>query len=508
MGLHGFVRNNRNLLIVQRILDGIPGFIVLLVVIGITLGALFAPEIIVPMAAMLAFYSSARFCLAAHAYVYGLKFIRQAENTDWRARYSTHHNALMWEAVQHIVIIPNYNEPLAVLRKSLENIAQSPEAAQITIVLAMEAAEPGSIEKARALQMQFKGRFAHIAYTVHPAGLPGEIRCKSANQAWAARHIRNELIEQRGMNIDHVVITTMDSDTLWHKDYFTALTYHFAVDPNRHHRFWQAPIRYHGNIHHIDPMLRLSAVYPNAMELAYLAAPWWSSLPISSYSLSLRLLDDCDYWDADVIADEWHMYIKAFFQRRAELELVPIYLPFLATMVTGETLWHSFRNRYAQIVRHAWGSKEIGYTISKMRPEVDMWRSLRLLLSVSHDLIISGAGWLFLTLGSQLPLLLHDEIREYFFFVGWRMFPYVLFQVAFMMVLVVTVLVLFLDIRTRPPRPADAIRSPIRTFIGFLLLPVFMVGFVVAPLLHAQMRLLAGNGLAFEVTAKDISPTR
>jgi len=70
------------------------------------------------------------------------------------------------------------------------------------------------------------------------------MQCKSANQAWAARWIKRKLVDQLGYNIDHIVVTTMDADTLWHEDYFEALTYLFATNPDRHLRFWQAPIRY------------------------------------------------------------------------------------------------------------------------------------------------------------------------------------------------------------------------------------------------------------------------
>ena len=44
-------------------------------------------------------------------------------------------------------------------------------------------------------------------------------------------------------------------------------------------------------------------------------------MPMSSYSLSLRLLEMSGYWDADVIADEWHMFVKAFFARNGEVKV-------------------------------------------------------------------------------------------------------------------------------------------------------------------------------------------
>ncbi|GAB4508704.1 MAG: hypothetical protein OHK0046_01930 [Anaerolineae bacterium] len=490
---------------VDRGLDAIPGLFVLLALSLAIVGAAIMPYGIVWLAVLAAGYSGARFVFSARAFVRGLEYIRQAEVTDWRARYAAEVTAdsLPWEHVHHVVLIPNYNEPLEILHKTLDRLAESAEALQMTIVLAMEAAEPDSAAKGEALQAAYAGRFAALLYTVHPVGLPGETRCKSANLAWAGRWIKRQLVDQGGDVPESIVVTAMDADTLWHPQYFTALTYHFALDPQRHQRFWQAPIRYHGNIYSLHPMFRLSSVYANAMELAYLAAAWWSSLPISSYSLSLRLLESSGYWDTNVIADEWHMYIKAFFAQRGDVTLQPIYLPFLATAVTGRTFWEGFWNRYHQTVRHAWGSKEIGYTIAQMWAQPNTPGAGRLFLTVTHDLINTGAGWVFITAGSQLPVLFYPTLLNEMLGGGWLTVPFVLFQIIALIIAGLGLFCLLMDMRLRPPRPAPPTpRERWQTALGFVLLPIFVFFFVVLPVLHAQMRLLLGQSLTFEVTAK------
>ena len=201
----------------------------------------------------------------------------------------------------------------------------------------MEAAEDGCIEKAECLQREFAGRFKHIYYTVHPRGLPSEMQCKSANEAWAARWIKRRLVDELGYDLDHILVTTMDADTLWHPNHFYALTYLFAINPDRHLRFWQGQIRYHSNVWEISPPMRLLNAYSTALELGYLGGAWWMLMPMSSYSLSLRLLDTSGYWDSDVIADEWHMFVKAFFARNGEVKVERVFLPFLAQATTGDS---------------------------------------------------------------------------------------------------------------------------------------------------------------------------
>jgi hypothetical protein len=343
---------------------------------------------------------------------------------------------------------------------------------------------------------------------VHPADLPGEMQCKSANLAWAGRWIKHKLVDEEGINLEHIVVTSMDADTLWHQHYFSALTYYFATDPDRHSRFWQAPIRYHSNIYQVNPLIRLVNAYSTAIELAYLTADWWASMPISSYSLSMKLLDDSGYWDTDVIADEWHMYIKAFFVRRTTLSLEPVYLPFLASSVTGENFWDLCKNRYQQSLRHAWGSKEIGYAVGNMLKFPDLvparlLRLLRLLLSVAHDIILSGAGWVVLLLGANLPLLLHPWLLETVLTERLYYPPMLLLQTAFTLFFVLGILFYVVDVSVRPPRPSPpTYPEGLLTTVGFLALPLLLVAFVTVPILHAQAWLLSGTPLIFKVSSK------
>lgn len=485
-------------LITRHLFDAIPGILILLMIAFCLVAAWWLPHILVALAAGLSVYVLIRFILVALASVRGLQRIRQWEAVDW-SQYPVN------DATHHLVIIPNYNEPLNILHRTLDRLALSQEAQRMTVVLAMEAAEPHAVDKAKQLQAAYKGMFAHLVYTLHPAGLPGEMQCKSANQAWAARWAKHYLVNEHGYPLDYIIVTTMDADTLWHPDYFTALAVQFNRDPARHHTFWQAPIRYHANIYDVNPVTRSMNVYTTATELGYLRATWWQSLPISSYSLSLSLLHDADYWDTDVIADEWHMYIKAFFATGGQVKLQPIYLPFLAYIVTGDTLLDAFRNRYKQTLRHAWGSQEIGYALGQMlrQPASNPWRSWMLLLAVAHDLLLSSVGWVLLTVGSQLPFLLHSDMRASLLANPLDYAPFVIMQLVNVVLFVLGLLLLWLDIRTRPPRPQPAThRENLLSLIGFALLPIFGILFVILPMFHAQFQLLFSKKLAFRVTAK------
>ncbi len=492
----------------ERVLDGIPGYLAWLALLLCIVLSFTSPRTLLLIAALLGFYSAIRFLLAGMANVLGLRHIKTWRQMDWRAVYAANadDHALPWEAVHHVVIVPNYKEPVEVLRCTLERLALQDSAdRQMTVVLAMEAAEVNCAEKAELLLREFKYQFAHMFYTVHPRGLPGEMQCKSANQAWAARWIRRHLVDELGFNLDHIVVTTMDADTLWHPHHFQALTCLFALHPERHMRFWQAPIRYHGNIWDISPLLRLVNAYSGALELAYLASPWWTALPMSSYALSLRLLDSSGYWDADVIADEWHMFIKAYFARGGGVKLEPIFLPFLAQAAGGRNLLDAFRNRYLQTLRHAWGSKEVGYMVAKLleHPELQFWPAFRLLFRIAHDILLAGAGWIILTVGSQLPFLVHPGLLGQILSEGLNNPIFLLLQVSFSLVSILGIVFWYQDVISRPPRPTrQPVGEAILTLISFPLLPVLTLLVVAIPTLQAQTRLMIGIPLQFQVTKK------
>lgn len=507
----------------ERVLDGIPGFLAWFAFLFSIASAVAFPRTLLLIAALLGTYTAIRFFLAAIANLIGLEKIQEAESKDWKAYYLTLRDdaSLDWELVQHLVIIPNYKEEMAVLRRSLDALKIQYQAKKrIIIVLAMEAGEDDCVEKAETLRHEYSEFFKHFYYTVHPRGLAGEMQCKSANEAWATRWAKRHLVDELGYELDHICVTTMDADTRWHPKYFYALTSLFALDAQRHHRFWQAPMRYHGNIWEINPLLQIVNAYATTFELSYLASPWWLAMPMSSYSLSLRLLDSSGYWDGDVIADEWHMYIKAYFARGGKLSLKEIMLPFLADATVGKGLVGELRERYLQTLRHAWGSKELGYMLAKMidHPEVEFWPALRLLFRISHDILLAGAGWVLITVGSQLPVLLHPEIapiqlsailenpmmgiasgiQNIISQPSW-----LLLVTASLAVLVLAFFFWLLDMRVRPPRThPPTLMERFWTILSFPLMPILTLIVLAIPTIQAQTLLLIGVPLQFRVSKK------
>ncbi len=485
----------------QRMLDALPAMMTGSIVL-VTLVALFyAPFALSVVTLIWVWYLVARFSFALYSHLRGLRHIKTANQQNWRELYTqfrtTHADSLSWEAVHHIILMPSYGEPIEVLRQSLSQLSTSDEASAMTVVLAMEAREKDGFAKASQLRDEFAPRFERILITQHPYGVEGELAGKSSNTNYAIRQASIEVL--RHHPAENIVVTVMDADTQWHSRYFSALTYAFITHPDRYHAFWQAPIRYHGKIEELHPALRLINVFASALELSYLSS-WWLSLPISSYSLSFKLLQSCDFWDANVIAEDWHMFLKAYFAKNGRVRVNAIYLPFIASVVGGDTFWQAVRNRYHQTVRHALGSREIGYTWANITqsPDIPIHKRMRLFGRVTHDILAASAGWTLLVLGGQVVPFIHG-LGVY----GGNWGVFIGLQVAFFMLTLMAISFWLIDNHVRgEPLIPKGWGERFHTVLGFVMFPALTVFLLTLPVFHAQWWLLTGTQLVYRVAPK------
>jgi diadenosine tetraphosphate (Ap4A) HIT family hydrolase len=94
----------------------------------------------------------------------------------------------------HVFVIPNYCESLPILQKTLEKLAAHGSAnTSYVAVLAMEATEHNSREKAEHLKREFGASFREVLTTIHPADIPGEARGKGSNGMCSNCIISSEL---------------------------------------------------------------------------------------------------------------------------------------------------------------------------------------------------------------------------------------------------------------------------------------------------------------------------
>jgi hypothetical protein len=503
-----------------RFLEIIPGAVALILISSLVWGYLWFPqEIAVGLLIFDVYWLWKSWTIAYHV-MKGERIIRRHQSTDWRAEYervaATALRVLPWEAVKHVVIIPNYKESAEKLRQTLQAMAETAGARESVIpVLAMEDCEPGVAEKAKLLAAEFDGRFFDLLMTFHPYGLPGEVRGKSSNQAWGARCAVEELVGYRGIDIDHLTVTSCDADTIFPQQYFECLTFHFATDPARHRRFWQAPIFFYNNIWQVPAPLRVPNALAGLIHLSRLSRKRKVLFSQSTYSLSMRMCHDVGYWDTDVIPEDWHMFLKCFYRLGGTVDVRPIHLPIGNDGALSHTPRETFVNQYLQVRRWAWGAVDIPYAIQEMfrRQEIPFLRRIGRAWYIFENHITWSTQWFFITLGGFIPtcywLITGVEVIPQWFYIdnlfggtflpGWLTITTIILTPC----LICYLILITTDARMRPPAPRSFTRF--RHAIGlvqWLAIPPITFFFSCLPALDSQLRLMIGKRMEYRVTEK------
>jgi len=408
---------------------------------------------------------------------------------------------LDWQRVQHIVVIPTYQEPLSTLRRTLQNLTkQTFPKENLSIVVSFEAREgEAAKEKARKLKKEFNNRFGNLMMVFHP-DLPGEVKGKSSNVAWGAKLAKQRLIDQQKHNIDYATITSNDADALVHPQYFAYLTFKFLDDPRRYEKTWQSAIQFYNNIWKLPAATRAYNRMSSVVQTGILLRKD-RLINFSTYSISLKLVDRVGYWDTDVIPEDYRMFFKLFYATKGRLEVEPIFLPSFCDAAEAKGFWKTMKNQYEQVKRWAWGVSDDAYIIFKWLtvPKMPLAEKTIRSFYVVKDHILWPVNWFAITLGANIPPLLNKDFGRTI--IG-RTLPQVSSGILTLS-LVALAAIIFVDWRQKPQAPEGTTwwKKALMPF-EFVLLPVVGFFFTALPGLDAHTRLLLGRYLEYRVTEK------
>jgi cellulose synthase/poly-beta-1,6-N-acetylglucosamine synthase-like glycosyltransferase len=205
----------------------------------------------------------------------------------------------------------------------------------------MEEREPGARNMSEKLAARFKDEYHCLMTSFHPSDLPGEVPGKATNATWAVRCGCQELVEQQGIPLSQIVVTVADSDSILHPGYFSELTRQFVADPRRYSLIWQAPIFLDNDIWRTSPVIRLMTFFSNAITNGDYFNPLEAKFPYSTYSISMSLLEEVNYWDPTLLAEDVNIFMRAFFKKGGQAFVQHILLPVHGNPIYGENLWHA-----------------------------------------------------------------------------------------------------------------------------------------------------------------------
>jgi hypothetical protein len=260
-----------------------------------------------------------------------------------------------WESVMHYVIIANYKEEIPVLKETLDSLAQSTLAKkQMIIVLAMEQREENHQDKASSLISMYSSKFKEMFFTSHPANLEGEFPGKASNVSWAFLKIQNH-VEYFKLPKDKILITVCDADSNFHSRHFENLNLNYCLEPNRHYSAWQSPMISYRNFDKLPLVTKMVTFLTAVHEVAQLADPTDFHHLFSTYHIPYHLVDLTGGMDGDAMAEDHHIFVKAYFSSNGKVKCRPLHIPIGNYAVDSPNYWKSLSDRLEQAKRHLWG---------------------------------------------------------------------------------------------------------------------------------------------------------
>ena len=403
-----------------------------------------------------------------------------------------------FKTLHHVIIIPQFREPIHILRRTFTNLTkQEYPKEKLIVVLATEEKDLQSRVTGQLIQKEFGHLFGHFLTTRH-ALHHGEVAGKSSNMAWAAKKVVRKLSAWR-IQTTQCTITSCDADTLLHPKYLASLAYHYLKDPDRSFHFYQGAVLFYSNIWRVPAPIRMMNSLGSIVHTSQNSRTD-KLVNFSCYSLSMKLLDDVGYWDVDVIPEDYRLFFKAYFKCEGKVEVDPVFLPVISDAAESTSYIKSLVNFYEQEKRWAWGVSDDSYFIKNWitHTEIPFWQRTIRVFRVIADHFLWPVNWFIITLGANIPVLINPVFAQT---VMGQNLPKISFGILTSCWLFLAVIIV-LDMRQRPKRQDATLFKKLILPLEYLMMPVVTFIFTALPGIDAHTRLMLGKYLEYRVTEK------
>jgi hypothetical protein len=404
--------------------------------------------------------------------------------------------------IYHLVIFPIIKEGRDILEPAIEAISrQHFPLKQMAIIFALEErARPEVKTAVYELEKKYKNAFFDCTVVVHPAVVPGEARVKGANATHAAKQAA-AFFKVRQIPFENVIVSCFDADTVVSPNYFSCLSYHFMVCPDRMRASFQPIPVYHNNIWHVPGFARVVETGSSFFQLIEATNPE-KLVTFSSHSMSFKALVDVDYWPVDMISDDSAIFWKAYIHYDGQYKVTPMYVTLSMDVACAHNWWQTAKSVYKQKQRWAWGVENFPIVMRAFlkSKKIPLYERLRLGFKLFEGHLSWATSGFILSIIGWLPVIFAR--RVFAASVAYYNVPDIantIFALGFCAVGITIVLSLSL-------LPKTKIRYRWLLKLGhafeWLMVPFILVFFSALPALHAQTRLMFGKYLEFWVTDK------
>lgn len=423
--------------------------------------------------------------------------IKESEKTDWVTLAKQEKD---FEKVHHIIVIPTYKESLHKLTETLNSLKnQTFPYERLHIFLAFEEREENAKEKAHLLAQEFRKHFETFHATYHPDIL-GEAKGKASNQAYAGKEAYRMLVDERGLNPSYMTITSADADSIFDEQYYANVAYAFLKHPEREISFFQSANVYYNNFWKVPAGTRVIAFFGSLIRTSLLVQPL-RLIPNSTYTLSLKLLKDIDFWDTDVIPEDYRIFFKAFFAKKGKIVVTPIFLKTSMDCPQSLTYFGSLMNKYNQERRWSWGISDDAVFLKWWLTvkDVPFLRKTYLVFNVMLDHILWPVNWFLVTVAANAIVFLNPVFsRSSLGYTLPHLSGFILTICLFALFIMI-----YVDFDLRSHKYAKPSKMKQFMFpLEFILMPIAGLFLSTIPALISHVQLIRGKRMEYKVTEK------
>lgn len=484
--------------VIERIIPFLSWFIILFPVWF----SLFHPAIVSYLIlAYLLYFVFKSFKNVYHAYI-SYRLIDKLSSVKWdnliKGEEKKRH--LDPKSLHHVIIITNYKETYSKTARTISAIVnQKYPYKKVHLVLAMEERE-GKVAKSRyeKLYSNFSKHFASMHGTYHIL-TDGEIAGKASNEAYAGKYIARYFKDKK-IPFEDVVVTICDADSLLPDRYLAYLSWKYIHDAYRIYRFYWAPVLMYSNFWKVPTPVRIQAILSSVVRMALLTQKK-DLIQVSTYSTSLYLLEKVGFWDTDIIPEDWHIWLQAFFTFGEKVQTVPLFIPINSDAVHSGSWWSTIKSRYEQERRWAWGASDIPYAIHRSleTPNVPLRAKIHKIWLLSETHLLWPTSFFILTLSAFIPSFVNPLFKR-------TVMGVLLPKVAASLLTFSTIAILAILYFDHLMRKKIKVNTPIHhiplMFTQWYLLPLISFALSSLPALEAHTRMLLGKRLEYKVTKK------
>lgn len=430
------------------------------------------------------------------------KASRPAWHKDFVEKLKHHKPEMAPDDMIHAVIIATYNENRETLEPTIQSVLDSNyDMDKVILVLAYEErGGPEVQEQAVQLINDYKDRFRDALSVRHPQDIPGEIIGKGGNVTYAGRHLKRYL-DQNDIDVGRVIVTTLDADNRFDRQYLAALSYTYAVYDKPHRASVQPVSMYTNNIWDAPAPMRVLATGNSLFNIVLSVRPHILR-NFSSHAQTMKALIDTDFWSVRTIVEDGHQFWRSYFCYDGDYRVLPLFVPIYQDAVLSGTYRKTLKAQFIQLRRWTWGASDIAYVVDQgyfkpnKVPKIDkLFKALRLL----ENHVTWAAAPLLLLFAGFVPLLFDPQSY------AANELPLIVSRVQ-TAALIGGLSAIFICLGTLPPKPARyKRRRSLYMILQWAYLPITTLGYNAMAALYSQTRLMFGWYLSkFDVTEKAV----